>query len=167
MPAGRAERDELRCSTQLREDPSGPQDPLPAVRSCLCPPTAQRGALQTGPRLFCWDTCGCGLCPLGPPVPALCDLSAVALGEQLCREVPGAGSSPQPLPLRGEKSYFQLQPPFQSGAFLEPQGRKGRGLASLPPSAPALSFCSSRRLPMALPESTHSACPYTPFFSFC
>lgn len=39
-----------------------------------------------------------------------------------------------------------LHPLFQSGAFLEPQGRKGHGLASLPPSAPALSFCSSRWL---------------------
>lgn len=96
-----------------------------------------------------------GSVPLSP-VPALCDLSALAL----CRMVPGGRlASPAAAAQRGKFIFSAptLHPPFQSGAFLEPKGRKGHGLASLPHSV--LSLRSSRRLPMALSGSACSVCP--------
>lgn len=91
-----------------------------------------------------------GSVPLRPPPPAAFDLSAVVLGEPrrlrgFAAWSPGAGSPPRPLQLGGEKLYFHLHPSIPLPAlelFLEPKGRKGRGLAFLPP------LCSCPFIPL-------------------
>lgn len=128
------------------------------------PTTAQQGAFlllilgcQAGPCLSCLDTCGRRL---RPPPPAAFDLLAVALGEQrrlrsFAAWSLGASSPPGLLQLGGEKLHFHLHPSIPLPAlelFLEPKGRKGHGLASLPP------LCSCPFIPLFPAAANGFAC---------
>lgn len=74
--------------------------------------------------------------PLHHPI-SCCDLWAVALraaaAARLCRMVPRGRLSATATAARRGKWCFRLHPPSHSGAFFEPKGRKGCGLALLLP----------------------------------
>ena len=160
MPAGEGNEEEgsfVLCPPHLSGVSSGHWDPLPAVRGCPCPPQPSEGlssicsqAGKPGPASPARIRVAAGSVPLRPPPPAVFDLSAAVLGEQrrlrgFAAWSPGAGSPPQPLQLGGEKLYFHLHLSIPLPAlelFLEPKGRKGRGLPFLPP------LCSCPFIPL-------------------
>lgn len=140
MPAGRAVRRVL-----LSPPPGyifGALGPSACGRGLPVPPAAQRGALlpvwKARPCLFCLDTCGCGLYPLCPPLPAASDLPVVALGERRWHSESSGGCAALPHgpwgPTRrhghchseGKNHIFSSIPPspFPVWSFFRAKGKK-------------------------------------------